>query len=131
MVDGLILMMFLLFRTFRKTLHVATNTEETILDILYERVNKYYYYITVHNEVVKVMFLQVCVCPQGGLLPGGSVCSGGCLVQGGLLPGVGIPACTEADPPGETATAADGMHPTGMHSCSKLLFRRKWHPSLL
>ena len=33
-------MMFLLFRTFRKTLHVATNTEETILDILYERVNK-------------------------------------------------------------------------------------------
>ena len=40
MVDGLILMMFLLFRTFRKTLHVATNTEETILDILYERVNK-------------------------------------------------------------------------------------------
>ena len=44
MVDGLILMMFLLFQTFRKTLHVATNTEETILDILYERVNKYYYY---------------------------------------------------------------------------------------
>ena len=40
MVDGLILMMFLLFRTFEKTLHVATNTEETILDILYERVNK-------------------------------------------------------------------------------------------
>ena len=40
MVDGLILMMFLLFRTFRKTLHVATNTEETILDILNERVNK-------------------------------------------------------------------------------------------
>ena len=22
-----------------------------------------------------------------------------------------------ADPPGETATAADGTHPTGMHSC--------------
>ena len=33
--------------------------------------------------------------------------------------GVGIPACTEADPsPGETATAADGTHPTGMHSCT-------------
>ena len=31
---------------------------------------------------------------------------------------VGIPACTEADPSGETATATDGMHPTGMHSCS-------------
>ena len=41
------------------------------------------------------------------------VCSRG----GGEL--VGIPACTEADPPGggETATAADGTHPTGMHSC--------------
>ena len=58
------------------------------------------------------------VCSQGvsalgGLLRGG-VCSGGCLVWGG----VGIPACTEADtPPRETATAADGTHPTGMHSC--------------
>ena len=45
MVDRLILMMFLLFRTFRKTLHVATNTEETILDILYERVNKKLFFI--------------------------------------------------------------------------------------
>ena len=41
---------------------------------------------------------------------------GGCLVPG--WGGVGIPACTEADPPpGQTATAADGTHPTGMHSC--------------
>ena len=33
--------------------------------------------------------------------------------------GVGIPACTEADPPvGETATVADSTHPTGMHSCN-------------
>ena len=33
--------------------------------------------------------------------------------------GVGIPACTEADPPPERekATAADDTHPTGMHSC--------------
>ena len=30
---------------------------------------------------------------------------------------VGIPGCTEADPPGEMATASDGTHPTGMHSC--------------
>ena len=28
-----------------------------------------------------------------------------------------IPACTEADPPQLTATAAGGTHPTGMHSC--------------
>ena len=36
--------------------------------------------------------------------------------SGGVLgPGeVGIPACTEADPPRETATAADGTHSTGM-----------------
>ena len=57
----------------------------------------------------------------------GLLLGGGCLVQGVPGPGgvcshggaVGIPACTEADPPGETATTADGTHPTGMHSCSK------------
>ena len=41
----------------------------------------------------------------------------------GVSPGPhlgGIPACTEADPPRLTATAAGSvqMHPTGMHSCS-------------
>ena len=63
-------------------------------------------------------------CPQGEpdlrvSAPGG-VCSQGCawsrevcLVWGR----VGIPRCTEADPPGEMATAADGTHTTGMHSC--------------
>ena len=30
-----------------------------------------------------------------------------------------IPACTEADTLQQTATAADGTHPTGMHSCWK------------
>ena len=35
--------------------------------------------------------------------------------------GVSISACTEADPP--TATAADGTHPTGMHSCFYDIFR--------
>ena len=106
---------------------------------------------TVRNEVAKVIFLQVCVCPQGGgawlggsgpggvpgprgvcsqevPAPGGRVWSGGCLVLGGSAPeggvcswgGGGIPAYTEADlPPGETASAADGTHPTGMHSCFK------------
>ena len=70
-----------------------------------------YRIFTVRNEVAKVMFLQVSVCPQRG----------GAWSRGGSAPGwgVGIPACTEADPPpppGETATAADGTHPTGMHS---------------
>ena len=48
----------------------------------------------------------------GWLVPGLSAPWGGAWSQGG----VGIPACTEADPPGKTATAAEGMHPTGMHS---------------
>ena len=80
------------------------------------------------------MFSQACVCPQGCVLsqdgvvpaPGGVSVSGGWVIawsQGGLvlggclLPGgVGLPARTEGDPPEEMATAADGMHPTGMHS---------------
>ena len=54
--------------------------------------------ITVRNEVAKVMFLQACVCPQGGcLLLGGVSAPRGVSAPGG---GVGIPACTEAEPPG-------------------------------
>ena len=84
--------------------------------------------ITVRNEVAKVMFLQVCVCPRGG-----GVCLSACgdttppreqtppeqtsreqTPQQQTSPG--------ADPPprGETATAADGTHPTGMHSCFQI-----------
>ena len=100
-------------------------------------------FITVCNKVAKVMFLQVCVCPQEGYLVQGDLLWGGCLVQGGLLPGgclvlgghllpggclvwreVGIPACTEQNPLGETATAADGMHPTGMHFCFECFYVR-------
>ena len=68
--------------------------------------------------------------PMGGLLWGRCLVQGGAWSQGllggggawflGSAPG-GIPACTEADSPppsGETATAADGTHPIGMHSCS-------------
>ena len=51
------------------------------------------------------------------------VCSrGGSGLGGGLVPGVeGLVsqhALRQTPPPGETATAADGTHPTGMHSCS-------------
>ena len=77
-------------------------------------------FFTVRNEVAKVMFLQACVCPQGGevcLVPGG-------LLRGGSAPGgvcsggvVSQHALRQTPPPGETATAADGTHPTGMHSC--------------
>ena len=69
--------------------------------------------ITGCNEVAKVMFLQVSVCPQGGSGPGGvwsqegvsgprgvwswgGVCSRDSLSTG---EGVGIPAYTEATPP--------------------------------
>ena len=61
---------------------------------------------------------------QGDVWSGWMPGPGGGSASGGLLPGCvpgpgggGIPAGTEADPPGETATAADGIHPTGMHSC--------------
>ena len=90
-------------------------------------------FITVHNEVVKVMFLHVSVilftgggcgcaipaciaggipaCLAAGLEEGGSVPGGGrCLLGGGR---VWIP------PRKQTATVADGTHPTGMHSCCK------------
>ena len=53
-----------------------------------------------------------------GLLPGGYLVQGvpgpgGCLVQGGLVSQHAL----RQTPPGETPTAADGTHPTGMHSC--------------
>ena len=65
----------------------------------------------------------------GGLLRGGLL-QGGCLLwwsgrsaRGGLL--LGGPAsggCGDPTPPSrkQTATVADGTHPTGMHSCSYL-----------
>ena len=37
-------------------------------------------------------------------------------------PGGCILACTEADPPQLTATAAGGTHPTGIHSCFLVIF---------
>ena len=48
------------------------------------------------------------------------------LVPGGSAPGgVWYPTCTEADPPpGQTATAADGMHPIGMYSCFDAVFMK-------
>ena len=63
-----------------------------------------------------------CGCMVWGV-PGPGGLLWGCLVLGGLVQGVawfggvGIPACTEADLPLGEATAADGTHPTGMHSC--------------
>ena len=103
----------------------------------------YYVLITGRNEVVaKVMFLQVCVCPQGG---------GGCLPQcmlgchtpppdgGKAPPGWRTPPGPGRTPPGwrtppgpgrppnpppprkqtpAYGLRAAGTHPTGMHSCN-------------
>ena len=51
--------------------------------------------ITVRNEVSKVMFLQVSVCPQGGAWSWG----GGCLVQGGLVSQHALRQTTPPPPP--------------------------------
>ena len=83
------------------------------------------------------MFLQVSVCPRGrmsafesgGCLPLGrravsaSGSGGGCLqADVPTLLGRHIHPTRQTPPPGrhlspETATAADGTHPTGTHSC--------------
>ena len=65
---------------------------------------------------------------RGGLVlgvgsgPGGGVCSwGGTWSQGGAIPGGLVSQyALRQTPLGEIATAADGTHPTGMHSCSVL-----------
>ena len=99
--------------------------------------------VTVRNEVAKVMFLQACVCPHGGCLPQ-------CMLgyhtppsgadppeqtppspweQTPPTPGADThppwsrqPPLGADNPPRETATAADGTHPTGMHSCWKYVW---------
>ena len=85
------------------------------------------------------MFLHLSVCPQGvegclGSDPGGVEGSGqeGCLgpdpgegwglgagqLQAQAWVGVSQHALRQTSPaPPQTATAADGTHPTGMHSC--------------
>ena len=85
-------------------------------------------FITVCNEVAKVMFLHVSVI----LFTGGGGClsphpkgklrgiwSGGCLpIRGLSVQGVGVSAwgVSGHTPRQQTATAADGTHPTGIHS---------------
>ena len=58
--------------------------------------------------------------PDPGGVPGlGGACSGGVCSGGGAWSGGGVVSqhALRQTPPGETATAADGTHPTGMHSC--------------
>ena len=96
--------------------------------------------VTVRNEVVKVMFLHLSVCPHGGSAsvhtgipprsrypleqtpPQSTHTPGTRHPPGPEAPWDQAPPCQDQAPPGpgtpqQTATVADGMHPTGMHSC--------------
>ena len=57
--------------------------------------------------------------PRGGLLPGGLLL-GGSAPRGGCLLRVGV--CVETPLRKQTATVADGTHPTGMLSCFKCTY---------
>ena len=91
---------------------------------------------TVRNEVAKVMFLHLSVCPQGG------VCLSACWdttppstqeqapPQEQTPPLGPDPPSRHPPPTQQTATVADGTHPTGMHSCFHMffdLFRFRFH----
>ena len=62
--------------------------------------------------------------PGGGLLRGGVPAPGGVPVLGGGACYWGVPAPRVVPawrpPKKQTATVADGTHPTGMHSCFKM-----------
>ena len=90
--------------------------------------------ITVRNSSCgKVMFSQVSVILSGGDMHGGGACmvgaghvwQGGCVWQGACMGGgvrggggmCGNGVCMARG----VATAADGTHPTGMHSCSQIV----------
>ena len=68
----------------------------------------------------KVMYSQVCV--KNSVHGGGWGCLPQCMLGyihspiSGQTPPLGRHPLGR-HPPGQTATAADGMHPTGMHSC--------------
>ena len=60
-------------------------------------------------------------CSRVGACPGGGVCS-----RGGACWGGGVPAPGDVETPRQqTATVADGTHPTGMHSRSKYFSQKK------
>ena len=103
--------------------------------------NAFLYLITVRNEVAKVMFLHVSVIlfTGWGVLSQhalqvvsqhaeGCACSRGVPARGvpalgGRVPALGGGVETPApSPQKQTATVADGTHPTGMHSCFNLYF---------
>ena len=65
------------------------------------------------------MFSQVSVCPRGGGREGVHPLAGRHPLAGTHTPGR-HPLAGRQPPPQQTATAADGTHPTGMHSCFQI-----------
>ena len=61
--------------------------------------------------------------PAPGVCGGGGACSWGCLLPGGGACSRGpAPRGVPGGDPPWMATAAGGMHPTGMHSCLSIIF---------
>ena len=96
-------------------------------------------FITVRKEVAKFMFLHLSVCPRGGVasvhaeipLPRSRHHHlGAGTPREQAPPGADIPweqtplsrHPPEQASPQQTAIVADGMYPTGMHSCSQCYF---------
>ena len=79
---------------------------------------------TVRNSSCrKVMFSQVSVCPRGGSCTSPMARHHTPLGRHpGQTPHPPARHPLGRHPPGQTATAADGTHPTGMHSCFKFSF---------
>ena len=69
-------------------------------------------------DLYRNIFTSVCqeFCPQGG------VCLPQCML--GYTPPRADPPWSDP-PPQQTATAADGTHPTGMHSCINLVLQQQ------
>ena len=72
-------------------------------------------FMTVHNE--GLCFYR-CLSVHRGAWSQGGACSRRGLLLGGLVSQHAL----RQTPPGETATAADGKHPTGMHSCLDFMY---------
>ena len=89
------------------------NKHESVRSLYAAYWNAFILIFTVRNEVAKVMLLHVCVCPQGGSTWAGTP------PDQGHPPDLVYPQ--EPGTPLETATVADGGHPTGMHSCCQCL----------
>ena len=109
---------------------IPKKTQEHIPAGLWSLVNSWHEVYVLHVSVILFMGEGVCAIPAcivggipaclaaGGCLPRG-VCSGGVSALGGVCfqdGGLEIPL-----PRKQTATVADGTHPTGMHSCYLIL----------